>query len=612
MYSQTLKAAFRVLAVVCVAALPLTLTAQSSAPSKAAPPTRAAYGDTASKWDIFAGYSYLAPKGTVETPQANGTTLPVSYQSIDWGAILSVTRYFSKNVGLEAIGDEHIVNETPCNCGSGSTYSNGNFSGGSAGIIFRFPTEDITPFVHGLAGGELVGGPNGQPDKWGPVLTAGGGVDYRTPLFNHHLSIRVFQADYQYIHENWGPVVGGGRANVNAARLSAGFVIHAGSLEPPAPPTLACAAEPGSVFQGEPVTVTATPSGLDPKAHVVYTWSGDGVSGADTKANVNTAAQAPGTYTVNCALKEGKTGKEGLKPWQNAQSTASYTVKAFEPPTISCSADPSTIKPGETATITATAASPQSRPLTYSYSAASGTISGTGNTATFNSAGAPSGPVEITCNVADDKGHTGSATTTETIQPPPPPPSPEKAQLEARLALHSVFFPTNEPRVQNPTGGLLSSQQGTLMSLATDFKRYLQLKPDAQLTLTGHTDVRGPVEFNQKLSARRVESVKQFLVDQGVPASSIQTEAVGEEHQLTADEVKDLVDQNTQLTSEERTKIQRNLKTIVLAQNRRVDITLSTTGQKSVRLYPFNAQDAETLLSEKAPAPKKKPAAKKK
>jgi hypothetical protein len=54
-----------------------------------------------------------------------------------------------------------------------------------------------------------------------------------------------------------------------------------------------------------------------------------------------------------------------------------------------------------------------------------------------------------------------------------------------------------------------------------------------------------------------------------------------------------------------------------LANNRRVDVTLSTTGEQSVRRFPFNAHDALTLLSRKggegaakAPAAKA-PAAKK-
>jgi len=49
---------------------------------------------------------------------------------------------------------------------------------------------------------------------------------------------------------------------------------------------------------------------------------------------------------------------------------------------------------------------------------------------------------------------------------------------------------------------------------------------------------------------------------------------------------------------------------LVLANNRRVDVTLSTTGQQSVRRYPFNAKDFLALISP-AGGEKKPPAAKK-
>ncbi len=80
-------------------------------------------------------------------------------------------------------------------------------------------------------------------------------------------------------------------------------------------------------------------------------------------------------------IKEGKKGKEGLKPNQTADCSTDFTVKPFEPPTISCSASPTTVKPGDSATITASASSPQNRPLTYSYSASSGSVNGTGTSA---------------------------------------------------------------------------------------------------------------------------------------------------------------------------------------------------------------------------------------
>ena len=235
--------------------------------------------------------------------------------------------------------------------------------------------------------------------------------------------------------------------------------------------------------------MTATAGDLEPKLNVIYSLTGPGLSATEATATVATATLAPGSYTVNCGVKEGRPGKEGLKPWESATATATFTVRAFEPPTIGCSASPSEIKPGETSTVSAAGMSPQNRPLTYNYSAASGTVSGSGSTAVFNSAGAPTGPVAITCSVTDDKGQTATANTSVTVLAPPPPPAPpaEQVRLEARLALHSVFFPTAQPRAEHPEGGLVASQQGTLTTLATDFKSYLDIQtgcsPDPERTL---------------------------------------------------------------------------------------------------------------------------------
>ena len=580
MYSRVTKFTRLALTLACAGLLPLALAAQD-----APKPSKAASAEAPSKWDLFAGYSYLAPHGTL----VNNGTNQDNAKSVDCCADISLARYFTNNIGVQVEGDFHK------NGGNNTTIVHNSFSGGSAGLIARYPTEDITPFVHALIGGESVSSTYYPSNKWGVVLTVGGGIDYKTPLLNHRLSIRVFQADYQYTHENFYPVA---RGNFNMARLSTGVVLSFGTMAPPPSATIACAAEPNAVFPGEPVTVTATANNLLPKDHVVYSWSGQGVTGTDTTAKVDTSNLAPGSYTVNCGVKEGKPGKEGLKPWESASSTATFTVKEYEPPTISCSANPTDLKPGDSSTITAQGVSPQNRPLTYSYQASAGTVSGSGTTATYSSTGAASGPVQITCSVADDKGHSATANTSLTIQQPPPPPgpSPEQLRLEARLALHSVFFPTALPTARHPEGGLVESQEQTLQTLATDFKAYLQMKPDAHLTLTGHADPRGGEKFNQALSQRRVDRVKQYLVEQGISDSAITTNAVGETEELTRDQVKDLVNSNTELTDKEKKNTLRRINVIYLAQNRRVDITLTNTGQQSVKLYPFNAKDSATLL----------------
>ena len=97
MLSRVSKSVSWVIALAFAASMPLALAAQDSPK-----PATAAADDSPSKWDIFAGYSYLAPHGTV-----NDTTA----KSINYGSIISVARYFNKYTGVQLEADEHINNE---------------------------------------------------------------------------------------------------------------------------------------------------------------------------------------------------------------------------------------------------------------------------------------------------------------------------------------------------------------------------------------------------------------------------------------------------------------------------------------------------------------------
>ncbi|MGB6743315.1 MAG: OmpA family protein [Terracidiphilus sp.] len=566
------------------------------------------------KAELFLGYSYLRSVPTLEAGNRlvwlNGGSASIAF---------NVNRY----LGIVADVGDYTNSEIKFQGAYTPTVDVNDADGGVISYLFgprlSFRHERITPFVQALFGGVRASEvtlanctfsctllPAQNAFAW----TAGGGLDVRV---HRHFAIRIIQAEYMMTR--FQDYTTGNTASQNDMRLSSGLVFRFGGNPAPTPVTLACSASPASIFPGDPVTFAATAGDVDPKLHVVYTWSGvPGLNGNGSTASLDSGATAslpPGSYTANCGVKEGRPGNEGLRPWESAAATASFTVKAFEPPTISCSATPVTLNPGDKSTVTAAGVSPQNRPLTYSFSAVSGTISGTGASATFDSTGAAAGAVGIACNVSDDKGQTATANISVTVAPPPPPPAPpaEQVRLEARLALHSVFFPTDQPRAEHPEGGLLASQEGTLTTLATDFKSYLTFKPDAHLILTGHADVRGSVEYNQALSERRVARTKQFLVEQGVSEAAIETRGLGKEEELTADQVKELVAQNPDLSDAERAKVLHDLNVIVLAQNRRVDVTLSTTGQESVRLYPFNAADALTLIQEKSTTPRKKTAA---
>jgi outer membrane protein OmpA-like peptidoglycan-associated protein len=119
------------------------------------------------------------------------------------------------------------------------------------------------------------------------------------------------------------------------------------------------------------------------------------------------------------------------------------------------------------------------------------------------------------------------------------------------------------------------------------------------LILGGHADQRGSQEYNKALTDRRVERAKSFLVEHGVSVNAIETKSFGEEDNLSGEQVKAQIAQNPELTPDERQQMLNNLRVMVLANNRRVDVTLSTTGQESTRRYPFNAKDFLALIDAK-------------
>jgi OmpA-OmpF porin, OOP family len=65
--------------------------------------------------------------------------------------------------------------------------------------------------------------------------------------------------------------------------------------------------------------------------------------------------------------------------------------------------------------------------------------------------------------------------------------------------------------------------QTALVNLSKD----LQSNPNLVVELTGHTDTRGPREYNYQLSQRRVEAVRRFLVERGVELSRILSVGLG-------------------------------------------------------------------------------------
>jgi outer membrane protein OmpA-like peptidoglycan-associated protein len=571
------------------------------------PWNRHAWGLLTPKWEVAGLFQYVnyMPGAGFKNFNNYGATGSFTYNATKWlGLTAEVGGYhFSRQIfGAPVTNPDGTVTfSLESISGSWETYLAG------PRINFRH-FDHFVPFAEALFGAAHSGlqltGTNGQNSF---ALAAGGGVDV---IISKNFAWRFFEADYLMTNFTGSLVTPTGRQN--NFRIGSGAVLRWGyPPEPPKPihpPTAACSANPTSVYQGTtaPVAIHVDATDVD-KVGLTYSYSATGgtVEGTGPDARFNPSGVAVGSYTVNVKVDNGHGG--------TATCSADVTVakKPIKPPTVSCAPEHSPITSGERVAINTTATDPQGLPLTYSYATTGGQVSGTGPTAQFDSTGLAAGTYTVTCTADDgEQGGRASATTTVAVEAP--------KELEARLALHSIYFPTDRPRVANPYGGLLDSQQKRLDSLASDFQQYLKYKPDAKLILTGHADKRGPAEYNKKLSERRVEAVRHYLVEKGISADHFELKALGEEQNLTPDQVKALIEQSTTLSAETKDKLIKNLPTITLANNRRVDLTLSTTGQQSVLGLPFNAEDAAELISrtpppvkgakpEAKPAPKKTP-----
>jgi len=559
------------------------------------------------KWELFGGYSVFDPSADVHG-QLPGALLPLSSR-LEWnprGVGLSATYDFNNWFGLTL--------DTSTHWGSGEKTIFGRiddaaFSNLSLGPKFTLRSKHFSPFLEVLIGDHrLMPDAFHDIDKFG--VMAGGGLDVN---LSRHFALRLLRADFVYSNYQYGAASVTQRTEIRGLRLQTGLNFMFGGSAAPAPSSATCSVQPTEVFAGEPVNATASGSNFNSKRSVTYRWSGSGVkaSGSNASTQIETAGLQPGPYVVTANLSDGT--KNG-----SASCSARFTVKENRPPTIACAADPTSVQTGGTARIKSDASSPDGRRLVYTYAASAGEVSGDGNTATLNTRGAEPGRITVTCNVRDDRDPALTASSTAVVNveappppPPPPTPAPEIKELETRLDLHSIYFQTAQPRATNLNGGLLPSQQQILVTLAQDFTKYLQYRPDAHLILGGHADSRGSAEYNKTLTERRVEATRNLLVAHGVPADHIETRSFGDENPLTAQQIKEQIAQNPDLSPSDRQKMLNNLRVMVLANNRRVDVSLNTTGQQSTHRYPFNAKDYLALIStkggEKKPPAKKKP-----
>jgi outer membrane protein OmpA-like peptidoglycan-associated protein len=149
------------------------------------------------------------------------------------------------------------------------------------------------------------------------------------------------------------------------------------------------------------------------------------------------------------------------------------------------------------------ASDPDGDPLTYSYSASAGQISGADATAQFDSTGLAAGSYTVNCTADDGQGGRTSATTTVDVQKPAPPPQATKVGDCGYTKVAASRFDNACKRVGD------------------DVALRLKSDPNAKLVIVGFADPREPRAA--KLATTRAELAKKYLGEKGIDASRITT-----------------------------------------------------------------------------------------
>ena len=136
----------------------------------------------------------------------------------------------------------------------------------------------------------------------------------------------------------------------------------------------------------------------------------------------------------------------------------------------------------------------------------------------------------------------GDIYTISMIAPPPPPPVvPAPAQVVSAPPVVETPKPVEVPKsVEAPKPNSVETFGPALFEFNSivinpDSKESLKMVAERlrknssyRIQIEGHTDEKGPEVYNQKLSERRANSVKKYLVKNGVKGSKIKTQGFGE------------------------------------------------------------------------------------
>jgi len=226
----------------------------------------------------------------------------------------------------------------------------------------------------------------------------------------------------------------------------------------------------GLLCQGRAITLKSDAS--DPAGRQLsYRWRLNGQPAGTNAPTFSFTPDAAGNYTVQVEVVDSTDASRVA-----SAGPVTLNVREYRVPTATCSAQPTSLKAGDTSNLSATGtASACSSIASYKWSVTEGSVSNpTSPTTTFNSKGVTFQPtariqtksVTATATVADDRGATATCTASVQVQFTP---------TMARFG--DIIFAKNGSRVNNCGKRILLEE---VAAKAAD--------PDYEIILIGHID----------------------------------------------------------------------------------------------------------------------------
>lgn len=194
-------------------------------------------------------------------------------------------------------------------------------------------------------------------------------------------------------------------------------------------------------------------------------------------------------------------------------------------PTVTLNASPTSINPGQTATLSWSS----TNATDLDIQPAVGKVSPEGST--------PVTPTQSTTYTITASGPGGSATATASVDvsaPSAPPPAPSASVSELFSEnVRDAFFDTNKSDLRPDARDALTKDA-----------EFLRSYPDVRISIEGHCDERGSTEYNLGLGERRADAAKNFLVSLGITANRIDTVSWGKERPFCTEHTETCWQQN--------------------------------------------------------------------